>query len=151
MGWSCRSDPNKGINILTTEDRKTPIGLKIAIVLTAVMVWRISALTYLPQVGNGIPKFWGIAFKGDAFIGITALIVAVLLFRFRNPNIWALGIAWQVAGLADLYVAIEVQLIHSLGAAPFFVIPTGMLMHSLALYLIWTNRPWFMSSQIGRA
>lgn len=141
------STQKNGTDNVSIKENRTPLGLKIAIVLTGVMAWRISALAYLPMVGDSIPEYWGIAFKGDAFIGLTALIVAFLLFRFRTPSVWALGIAWQVAGLADLYVAIEVQLIHSLGNAPFFVIPAGMVMHGLALYLIWVNRACFLTSQ----
>lgn len=124
-------------------DKRTQLGLTIAIVLTGVMVWRTSALTYLPNVGGTVPEIWGIPFKGDAFIGLAALVVAFLLYRFRNLNIWALGIAWQVAGLADLLVAYVVQNMHPLGSAPYFVVPIGMVMHSVALYLIWRNRENF--------
>ncbi|MEM7278495.1 MAG: hypothetical protein AAF385_10250 [Pseudomonadota bacterium] len=116
------------------------LGLRIAIVLTAVMVWRTSAIAYLLEVGNTVPEFWSIAFKGDSFIGLTAVFLAVALWKVQSPRVWLLGILWQVVGLVDLYVALETQLMLPLGAAPNIVIPVGIVMHTLALFLLYRNR-----------
>lgn len=130
----------------TWERPKARLGLIVAIVLTGVMTWRISALTYLSQVGDTLPEFWGIAFKGDAFIGVTAPIVAYLLYKHRTLSVWTLGVVWQCIGLFDLWVAIESQFIFSIGQAPNYVIPTGMVMHAVALVLLLRARGVFLNA-----
>ncbi|MEM8500510.1 MAG: hypothetical protein AAF542_21015 [Pseudomonadota bacterium] len=122
-------------------------GLKIAIFITAFQAWRISALAFLTQVGDTLPEFWGMAFRGDSFIAITALPVAYLLWKHRNLQVWTVGIIWQSLGFADLYFALESQFIHPVADISYFVIPAGMIMHSLALYLIFRNHDHYFELQ----
>lgn len=121
----------------------TPLGVKIAIGITALHAWRISAILFLAQVGSDLPEFWRIAFRGDTFIGCTALIIAFLLAKYRSFNVWLLAFVWQFIGLMDLYVAFESQLISPIGSGPYFVIPAGMVLHATAAILLFQNRRAF--------
>lgn len=129
------------------EMKNLNLGLMIAVAITAIQAWRVSAISYLMKVGDSVPVIWSIPFKGDSFIGITALIVAFLLARRRGLNIWMIGIIWQVIGLVDLYVAMETQLLAPLGQAPYLVVPAGIAMHFTALYLLIKNQRFYFTVQ----
>ena len=98
-----------------------PIGLWVVIVLSALMVLRTFALTRIPNLGETGPEFWRVAFTGDVFVGITALIVAGLLWRVRGLAVWTIGIVWQVIGLQDFTVAWQLFYVAAVlyRAAPF--------------------------------
>lgn len=81
----------------------------------------ISALAYLSQAGEMLPKFWGIVFKEDAFIAFAASVVAYLLYGHRILKVSVLGVARHSIGLLDLWIAIGSLFIFEGGQAPYYV------------------------------
>lgn len=123
---------------------KVPNGIKIAIGITLFMVYRVSAGLYLPKVGESIPEFWGVAYRGDILIGITAPIIAYLLWKHRSLLTWTLAIVWHWIGLKDFVSGLEFHLIEpfdpSMGNLPIAIFIIGPLLHIYVTYLLVRNR-----------
>ena len=140
-------------NIETPTERGAtrPIGLWVVIVLSALMVFRTFALRGIPNLGETGPEFWIVAFTGDVFVGITALIVAGLLWRVRGLAVWTIGIVWQVIGLNDFTVAWQLFLIEppffdtgNMGNVPFVIFAVGIVVHLLCIYLLVRYRRYYL-------
>ena len=98
------------------------------------MTIRIVALTLLPQVGSSpvsSPISWIIPFLGDSIVGLTAPILAVLLWWKKGLAVWTTGIVWTVFGTWDLFTGLILEnvnpwLNNPLGGStrfiPFFVL-----------------------------
>ena len=87
--------------------------LWVVIGLSALMVYRLVAFIGFSDFGDGTPEFWVVAFTGDAFMGVTAPIVAIMLWKTRGLAIWTTAIAWHVIGIKDYlagaqFLAVEV-------------------------------------------
>ena len=128
-----------------------PIGLWVVIVLSALMVFRIVALRGIPNLGETGPEFWIVAFTGDVFVGITALIVAGLLWRVRGLAVWTIGIVWHVIGLNDFTVAWQLFYIEppffdtgNMGNVPLVIFAVGIVVHLLCIYLLVRYRRYYL-------
>ena len=126
-----------------------PFGLWVVIVLSALMVYRVTTLMWIPLLGDTIPEFWIVAFTGDAFVGITALIVAALLWRSRGLAVWTIAIIWQVIGLKDYTVGMQLQFIEPFDpsmsntmAMIFF--GGGIAVHLVCIYLLVRYRNYYL-------
>lgn len=126
---------------------KISIGLKMAIGLTLLMIYRVSAGLYLPKVGDSIPEFWGIAYRGDIVIGVTAPIIAFLLWKRRSLSTWTLAIVWQWIGLKDFIGGLEFHLIEpfdpAMGDLPIAIFIIGPVIHIYTTYLLVRNKDDF--------
>lgn len=83
------------------------------VVLTAVQSWRVGGIVFLILMMRGIlaPAFALPAGLGDITIGVTAPFVATAMSR---KNLSANGFArWQLAGIADLVVAVTMGVLSS--------------------------------------
>ena len=128
-----------------------PIGLWVVIVLSALMVFRTFAFRGIPNLGETGPEFWIVAFTGDVFVGITALIVAGLLWRVRGLAVWTIGIVWQVIGLNDFTVAWQLFYIAppffdtgNMGNVPLVIFAVGIVVHLLCIYLLVRYRRYYL-------
>ena len=143
--------PASNIETPTDSGATRPIGLWVVIVLSALMVFRTFALRAIPNLGETGPEFWIVAFTGDVFVGITALIVAGLLWRVRGLAVWTIGIVWQVIGLQDFTVAWQLFYIEppffdtgNMGNVPLVIFAVGIGVHLLCIYLLVRYRRYYL-------
>ncbi len=97
-----------------------PRAKPIIIILTAVMTFRVFAIMFLPEAasGPGSPLVsWFIPILGDAIIGITAPIVAVVLWKWNTLGAWTLAVVWQTLAIWDSATAAALEVIA--GGGPF--------------------------------
>ena len=64
------------------------------------------------------PSEWIVTFLGDFFIGITALFLVYYIIKKPSTILWGLLLSWNIIGLLDLIVAINVSF-----EAPYGPIP----------------------------
>ena len=124
-----------------------PMGLWVVMVLSALMAYRVVALTMMSELGKTMPVFWSAPLHGDAFIGLTALIVAGLLWRFRGLAVWTIGIVWHVIGFKDFTVGMDLHFVEPVfppGDMVLIVFTVGMLVHLLCIYLLVRFRRYYL-------
>lgn len=124
-----------------------PRAFRYVRILTAVQTVRLAGLLLFVQlqVGN-FPAYFAIPFGlGDAFIGVTAIPLAYLLRR-GGIRTYALLLAWNIEGLADLLYAIAVasyggltQTIMTNLPSVLVVAPSSIVLHVVLLYLLLTR------------
>ena len=108
--------------------------------LTALMVHRLAALFNISDLGEGTPDFWIVALTGDTFIGVTAPIVAVMLWKNRGLAVWTIAIAWHVIGIKDYsagaqFAALEIP--NGMSASVILpVFAVGISIHLLCIFLL---------------
>ena len=128
-----------------------PPGFWVVIVLTALMFYRIVGFFGLTTLGDTQPMGWIVAFTGDAFMGVTALIVAGLLWKYRGLGVWTIAIVWHVIGIKDYLAGTQLAIVEPpIDAEPgglgvFFVIfGVGILLHIISIYLLSRNRNYYL-------
>ena len=78
--------------------------------LTLVHIYRASALGLVINAATGeVPAVFIIPGVGDFLAGITAPIVAYLLWRRRGLRVWLVAIVWHVLALTDLLIGQSLQ------------------------------------------
>jgi hypothetical protein len=119
--------------------------------LIGVQVWRVLGVVFLIGYAQGqLPGVFALpAGIGDVAIGLAAPAVAVLV-RTRHPWSHPLAVLWNIAGLADLVLAVTLGVLSSPGpfhrlaldhpnrmisAYPFVLIPTVGVPLSILLHL----------------
>ena len=137
--------------IMQTKNSTTrPPGFWVVIVLTALMFYRIVPLfSSISTLGDTMPMGWIVAITGDAFMGVTALIVAGLLWKYRGLAVWTIAIVWHVIGIKDYLVGTQLAIVEppaqTGGGGVFFVIfGVGILMHIISLYLLSRYRNYYL-------
>ena len=127
-----------------------PREVTLIVVLSAIMVYRISTLNAIQFLGSEAPLGWVVPFTGDAFMGITALIVAYLLLKKRGLAVWTIGVTWQIVGIKDYISGIMLSFVDPITGPifpgpefPTFVmilfLTIGMLIQISVIYLL--SRP----------
>jgi len=70
-------------------------------------------LAFIGRAGDGgagdPPEAWLMPLLGDAAIGLTAIVVAVLLWARPSPAIWVAAVAWSAIGAFDAVAAFVVD------------------------------------------
>ena len=135
---------------LSTAFRGFVLALNPAVV-TAIHTWRIGGIVFLILLAKKMlpPSFAYPAGLGDMAIGITAPLVAIAISRKKiSPR---LQFVWQLAGAADLIIAIAAGVLSSdsklgilahgtstrlMGLLPLCLIPTFIVPLLLILHLI---------------
>jgi len=108
--------------------------------LSALVVYRLVALPGLLDLGDSTPEFWVVAFTGDTFMGVTALIIAIMLWKTRGLAIWTTAIAWHMIGIKDYlagaqFLAVELPDGASLSViVPIFAV--GISAQVLCIFLL---------------
>ncbi|MCH8907528.1 MAG: hypothetical protein IH840_10600 [Candidatus Heimdallarchaeota archaeon] len=126
-----------------------PTPLKLVLILSGVMLYRASLLSSISNLGDTIPEFWIVAFTGDIFVGLTALIVVPLLWKSRTLLAWTIGIIWHVIGLKDYTVGFQLHFVEpfdeSLGSTPIFVFTFGIIVHIICISLLVRYRHYYLA------
>lgn len=119
---------------------------RILLALTVMASGRAMTLAFVGRAGDGgvgdPPEAWLMPLIGDAAIGLTAVLVALLLWRRRGLATWAIAVGWTAIGAFDALAAFIVELstpwpeffmLELFGRSMFFA---ATAMHLLILYLL---------------
>lgn len=86
---------------------------RLALALTALASGRAMTLAFIGRAGDGgtgdPPEAWLMPLLGDAAIGLTAIVVAVLLWTRPSPATWVTAVAWSAIGAFDALAAFVVD------------------------------------------
>lgn len=113
---------------MTTDIQSSSLALstprKVLIFGTLLLAGRAMTLAFIGRVGNGgpgdPPNAWLMPLWGDAVVGITAVVVAFLLWRRPSRSTWLVFVVWSSIGIWD---AMSAYLIHVAEPWPdFFMI-----------------------------
>ena len=138
----------------STEDTPTPQNgapgrwFQVVIWLTAIMTYRLVVAGGFADLGEGTPEFWVVALTGDTFMGLTAPIVAYLLWKNRGLAIWTTAIVWYAIGIKDylaglMFAGIELPDGTSAGMlVPILIVGIGF--HVLCIYLLARHRRHYL-------
>ena len=119
---------------------------RILIVLTLLASGRAMTLAFLHRVGDGgpgdPPDAWLMPLVGDAIVGVSALVVAWLLWRWPSPATWLVAVVWTVVAAFDAFAAWLVEI--SVPWADFFMLellgrvmfPAAIALHIVILVLL---------------
>ncbi len=105
--------------------------------IIGVQVNRLLGALFLVQYAHGkLPALFAIpAGVGDIFISLSAAIVAYL-FVVKHPQARAFGVAWNIAGIIDLLVAVATGVLTSPGQFQFFAFDAPNLLMSTFPFVI---------------
>lgn len=86
---------------------------RIILVLTLMAAGRAMTLAFIARAGDGgpgdPPEAWLMPLIGDAFVGLTAVAVAGLLWKRRTPTTWLLALVWSAIGMFDAIAAFIIE------------------------------------------
>ncbi len=87
--------------------------LRVVLALTVMASSRAMTLAYIARAGDGgpgdPPEAWLMPLIGDAAVGLTALVVAVLIWRVRTAASWVVAVVWSAIGAFDALAAFIVE------------------------------------------
>ena len=86
---------------------------RVVLVLTAMASGRAMTLAYIWRAGDGgagdPPETWLMPLIGDAVVGVSAIAVAFLIWKFRTPTSWTVAVVWSAIGAFDALAAFVVE------------------------------------------
>ena len=85
-----------------------PRTVVLLIILTALFVSRVVGFFLLASVGelpDGAPESWFIPFLGDGLIGISAIVIAIFLWRRSTFGVWLGAVIFHSIALFDTVMA----------------------------------------------
>lgn len=119
---------------------------KIAIALTFMAAGRAMTIPFIGRAGGGEagdpPDAWLMPLLADAAIGVSAFVVAVLLWKRPSPAVWVGAVAWSAIGAFDAIAAYIVDLrtpwpdffmLELFGRPMFFA---AAAMHGIIIFLL---------------
>ena len=86
-----------------------PAAVTALIVATAILVYRAGALGTIGQIGelpDGPPESWFVPMLGDIFVGIAAVVTAILLWRRATFGVWLTAVIYHALAFLDIVQAI---------------------------------------------
>ena len=118
----------------------------LMLILTLMLSGRAMTLAYIHRAGKALPgdppSAWLMPLIGDAIIGITALVVAFLIWKKRGLWVWTTVIVWNALAIWDALSAFIVNItnpwpeffmLQAIGPAMFFV---ASAMHLVIIMLM---------------
>lgn len=113
---------------------------KLLIILILMASGRAMTLAFVGRVGAGgvgdPPSAWLMPLVGDAFIGLSALLVAYLVLLRPTPASWTVAVIWTSLGAFDAAAAFLVEV--SVPWPEFFMLEIfgrGMFLAAIGLHL----------------
>ena len=116
------------------------------LILTLVMSGRVMTLAFIHRAGGANagdpPIHWLMPLIGDAVVGLTGLVVALLLWRRPVAASWIIALCWNVVAIWDALSAYIVSrtspwpeffMLQVMGPAMFFI---ASAMHLLIIWLL---------------
>lgn len=120
--------------------------LKILIALTVMAAGRAMTLPFISRAGDGgvgdPPEAWLMPLIADAAIGLSAVAVALLIWKLPSPTTWVVAVVWSAIGAFDALAAFVVDtsapwpeffMLEIFGQSMFFA---ATAMHLLIIYLL---------------
>ncbi len=114
---------------------------KLVLLLTLMASGRAMTLAFIARAGDGgpgdPPREWLMPLIGDAFVGLSAILVAVLIWQRRSIAVWVATIVWTSIGAFDAVAAALVE--QSTPWPEFFMLKTfgsAMFVAATALHLV---------------
>lgn len=96
------------------DNGRTTTLMRITLALVVMSAGRAMTLGWIGRAGDGgpgdPPAAWLMPLVGDAAVGLSALVVAYLLWARRSPTAWAVAIAWSAVAAFDALAALLVDL-----------------------------------------
>ena len=92
-----------------TASLQRPAVVTALIVATAVLGYRALAIVMLGDVGelpDGPPESWFVPMLGDVFVGVGAVITAILLSKRSTYTAWLTAVIFHTFAFADILQAI---------------------------------------------
>lgn len=120
--------------------------LALLIAVTLMATGRAMTIAFLARVGDGgpgdPPAAWLMPLLGDATIGLTAPLVAYLLWKQRTQLTWLIAVIWASLAIFDAVAAFVVE--SSVPWPEFFMLRAfgnwmflmAVMLHMLGLYLL---------------
>lgn len=118
---------------------------KAILILTLLLSGRAMTLAFITRAGDGglgdPPAAWLMPLIGDALIGLSALLIAYLVWRKAGLCVWTALVVWNAIAIWDALSAYTIHLtnpwpeffmIQLFGSAMFF---GAVAMHGLILWL----------------
>ena len=118
---------------------------KLILFLTLMLSGRAMTLAFISRAGgSGIgdpPAAWLMPLIGDAVIGVSALLIAYLVWQHSGLGVWLALIIWNALAIWDALSAFIIHLtnpwpdffmIQTFGSSMFFM---AVAMHGLILWL----------------
>lgn len=88
--------------------------LKIMLVLTLMLAGRAMTLAFIHRAGGSAagdpPIAWLMPLIGDAVIGLSALLIAYLIWKRKGLGVWTAIIVWNALAIWDALSAFIVSL-----------------------------------------
>ncbi|MGI9596843.1 MAG: hypothetical protein ACR2QK_11825 [Acidimicrobiales bacterium] len=119
---------------------------KIVLALTLMAAGRAMTLPFIGRAGDGgagdPPEAWLMPLIGDAVIGLTALVVAGLIWKRPNPTTWLITVVWSAIAAFDAIAAFIVEtsapwpeffMLEIFGRSMFFA---ATALHLVIIYLL---------------
>ena len=82
---------------------------RLVLLLTLMASGRAMTLAFIWRAGDGgpgdPPQEWLMPLIGDAFVGLTALVIAMLIWQRRSIVVWVATIVWTSIGAFDAVAA----------------------------------------------
>lgn len=120
--------------------------VKVLVALVVMASGRAMTLAFIARAGDGgpgdPPAAWLMPLVGDAFIGVTALLVAFLIVRRPSAWVWVIAVVWSALGAFDAFAAFLVEvrtpwpeffMIEAFGRSMFFA---AVALHAVIIYLL---------------
>lgn len=86
---------------------------RFVLALTTLASGRAMTIAFIGRAGDGgpgdPPEAWLMPLIGDAVIGVSAIVVALLIWRRPNPTTWVLAVIWNAIGAFDALAAYVVE------------------------------------------
>jgi len=87
---------------------RRPRAVLLLIILTALLVPRVSGFFLLASLGelpDSAPESWFIPFLGDGLVGISAIAIAIFLWRRSTFGVWLAAVIFHSIALFDTAMA----------------------------------------------
>lgn len=135
----------------------------IIVILTVALTGRMMTLAFLHRAGRGEigdpPVTWLMPLIGDAVIGLSGVVIAVLLARSSALGVWLAALIWNAIGIWDALSAYIVHrtapwddffMIQIFGSSMFFM-ASAMHMVLIILLLQESIRYPYLSGEVARS
>lgn len=118
----------------------------VAFGLILMLAGRAMTIPFIGRAGgSGIgdpPKAWIMPLLGDAAVGVSALVVAYLVWKRPQPSSWLVAVVWSAIGAFDALAALVIEvsfpwpeffMLDLFGRPMFFM---AVAAHALIIYLL---------------
>ena len=94
----------EGTGAIRQQESERPGAMTVVFALTVFLTYRALAITMIGGIGqaDGPPESWFVPMAVDVFVGVTAAVTAVLLWRRTTLSTWLIAIVFHTVALSDI-------------------------------------------------